>query len=99
VGIILDAPSVADATRLLDRVSYETNFMWNEYVPPQGQNVGNLILAVFALAGAVIVFALIAGVAFGGFRIFAKKYIPFPIFDRPVDTELVKLQLDRVDEK
>jgi hypothetical protein len=99
VGIVLDAPSVSEATRLLDHVSYETNLMWNEYVPPQGQNVGNLILAVFALAGAVIVFALIAGVAFGGFRIFAKKYIPFPIFDRPVDTELVKLELNRADEK
>ena len=50
--------------------------------------------ALFALAGAVIGFALIAGVAFGGFRVFAKKYIPIPIFDKPEDTELVKLHLD-----
>ena len=68
--------------------------MWNEYVPPKGQNVGSLVIAVFALAGAVIGFALIAGVAFGGFRVFAKKYIPIPIFDKPEDTELVKLHLD-----
>lgn len=94
IAIVLDAPSVSEATRLLDRVSYETNLMWNEYVPPAGQNIGNLMLAVFGLAGAVIGFALVAGVAFGGFRIFAKKYIPFPIFDKPVDAELVKLHLD-----
>lgn len=94
VAIVLDAPTVADATRLLDRVSYESNLMWNEYVPPKGQNVGNLVLAVFGLAGFIVVFALIAGVAFGGFRVFAKKFIPFPIFDRPEDTELVRLDLD-----
>ncbi|MSO20608.1 MAG: hypothetical protein EXQ56_09140 [Acidobacteria bacterium] len=95
VALVIGAPTPTEATRLLDRVNYQTSLMWNEFTEPGGRNVGNLILAVFSLAGTVIAFALVAGLAFGGFRVFAKKYIPFPIFDRPVDAEITKLHLDQ----
>ncbi len=95
VAFVIGAPSPTEATRLLDHVDYETSLMWNEFTEPGGRNVGNLVLAVFALAGTVIAFALVAGVAFGGFRVFAKKYIPYPIFDRPSDAEITKLHLNQ----
>jgi len=53
-----------------------------------------MVLAVFSLAGVVLFFAFIAGIAFGGVRVFAKKYIPIPVFDRPAQVDIIKLHLD-----
>lgn len=94
VGLVIGAPSTATATLLLDHVNYETTLMWNEYVPPEGQGVADMVLAVFSLAGAVLFFAFVAGIAFGGVRVFVKKYIPFPVFDRPAEMEIIKLDLE-----
>lgn len=93
VGFVLDAPGFATAEKLLSRIEYESTIIWNEYVPGRRQNVGSMMLGIFALAGVLLLMALVAGISFGGIRILAKKYLPFPIFDRPSHLEIIQLHL------
>ena len=94
IAFVFDAPSLAAAEALLDRVNYEANLTWNEYVPPRRENVGRMMMALFSLAGIVLLGAFVAGLALGGFRVLAKKFIPIPIFDRPAQTEFIRLDLN-----
>ncbi|MBI1954915.1 MAG: hypothetical protein HYS38_00815 [Acidobacteria bacterium] len=93
VGFVLNAPGQATAEKLLNRIQYESSVVWNEYVPSPRENVGNLIVNVFLLAGIILFISLVAGISFGGFRVLAKKFLPFPIFDRPSYAELIQLHL------
>jgi hypothetical protein len=52
-----------------------------------------LIIAVFSLAGFVLLVALFSGLAFGGVRLIAKRFISKPVFDRPSDMEIIRLKL------
>ena len=93
VCFVLAAPTPAAAETLLKSVRYENEVTWNQYVPTRRDNVVALILNVFLLAGFVLLFALVAGLSFGGIRILAKKFVPIPIFDRPSQIEIIRLHL------
>ena len=93
IAFVMDAPSLAATETLLSGVGYETNITWNEYIPPPGQNAGNMMLAVFSLAGFVLLIALFSGLAFGGVRLVAKRFISKPVFDRPSSMEIIRLNL------
>ncbi|HSA91865.1 MAG TPA: DUF6599 family protein [Terriglobales bacterium] len=86
------APS--DAQPLLDAVNYDADVTWNEntFLAPR-DNIGNLLLAVFVLIGFILLFAFVAGVAFGGVRIFVKRLFPGRVFDRPQEVEIIRLNL------
>lgn len=96
VAFVMDAPSLAATQDLLSRVGYEASITWDEYVPPPGQNAGSLMLAVFSLAGFILLVALFSGLAFGGIRVVAKRFISKPIFDRPAGREIIRLNLDNL---
>jgi hypothetical protein len=93
IAFVMDAPSLATTETLLNRIGYQPDITWNEYVPPPGQNAGSLLLAVFSLAGFVLLIALFSGLAFGGIRLIAKRFISKPVFDRPSALEIIKLNL------
>jgi hypothetical protein len=93
LAFVADAPSVEAAEQLMGRIRYETALTWNEYVPPKEENVGTVMIAIFSLAGFLLMFAFVAGLAFGGFRVFAKRFIPIAIFDRPSQLEIIRLNL------
>jgi len=93
IAFVLDAPELKAAEQLLGRVRYDMNVTWNEYVPGPRDNVADLMLTVFGLAGFVLLFAFVAGLAFGGVRVLAKRFIPIPIFDRPSQMEVIRLNL------
>lgn len=93
VGFVLNASQSAAADLLLDNIAYESSLTWNEYVPGPKDNVGIMMMSIFGLAGLVLLMAFVAGIAFGGVRILAQRFLPFPVFDRPADTEIIKLQL------
>jgi hypothetical protein len=93
IAFVLDAPELTAAEQLLGRVRYDTNVTWNEYVPGPRDNVADLMLTVFGLAGFVLLFAFVAGLAFGGVRVLVKRFIPIPIFDRPAQMEVIRLHL------
>jgi hypothetical protein len=66
VGIVLDSNPQA-AEKLLAGISYQPNITWSEKVPKQ-ENVGEMILAICILAGALMAASLVMGLFFGGFR-------------------------------
>lgn len=95
IAFVLDAPNARSAQKLLDEVKYEMSFVWNEYVPSEKDNVGSMMLPIFSLAGFILLFAFVCGLAFGGVRVLAKRFIPIPIFDRPEQVEIIQLHINK----
>jgi hypothetical protein len=90
VAVILSPADPNEAERLLAKVQYQATITWSEQVPTARDNIGDLILAVVMLCGLLILFCAAAGVAFGGFRILARRY-----FKGWVDDEvMIRLHLD-----
>jgi len=85
---------LSEARALLGSVSYEADVTWNEntYVSKK-DNLANLLFNIIVLCGIVVGLALVAGLAFGGFRIVMKRLFPDRVFDRPEDRELISLRL------
>jgi hypothetical protein len=83
-----------DAKALLGRVNYEASVTWN--TPTDNQQVRDLymlILNIVVLCAVIAAFAIVAGIAFGGVRILAKRLYPDKIFDRPEQMEFISLHL------
>jgi len=93
--VVVSGPvSDSDAKSLAGMVNYEASVTWNS--PAANQEVRDLyslILNVVILCAIVGGFAVIAGVAFGGFRILMKRLYPDRVFDRPEQMEFISLHL------
>jgi hypothetical protein len=86
--------SSSEATSLLASVNYDANVTWNENTYfTKKDNVANLLVNVILLCFIIIGFALVAGVAFGGFRVLTKRLFPDRVFDRAQDVEFISLHL------
>ena len=93
--VIASGPlSQNEAKSLLNSVNYEADVTWNEntYVSKK-DNLANLLFNVIVLCAILIGLALVAGLAFGGFRILMKRIFPDRVFDRPEDIEIISLHL------
>jgi hypothetical protein len=73
VAIALSPPDADAAERLLAQIRYEANVTRDEYVPTRRDNIGNLVINAFELIGILLVFALISGLALGGFRALRRR--------------------------
>ncbi len=88
------ATGSGDAQTLLNSVNYEAEVTWNEATSvSKRDNIGNLIVGVFALIGIILLISIIFGVFFGGTRILMKRLFPDRVFDRPEDVEIIQLHL------
>jgi hypothetical protein len=86
--------SQAEARSLLASVNYDANVTWNENTYfTKRDNLANLLVNVIILCFIIIGFALIAGVAFGGIRILAKRLFPDRVFDQAQNREFISLHL------
>jgi hypothetical protein len=95
VDVVTGAAGGSDARDLLNSVNYEAEVTWNEATSlAKRDNIGNLIVAVFALIGIILLISLIFGVFFGGIRILTKRLFPDKVFDRPETTEIIQLHLE-----
>jgi hypothetical protein len=94
VAIATGAISSGEARSLLSWVNYEADVNWTENTY-QGKknNLGNLLINVFLLCGILIVFAGVAGVAFGGIRIFFNHILPEKVLHRQKDADFISLNL------
>jgi hypothetical protein len=94
VAIVSGAPSQAAANTLLDQVHSGTVLTWNE---PAFQfkepSIEVMIVGAFVGTGAICGFTLVAGLAFGGFRLFIKRVMPGKIFDRSNQIQVLQLGL------
>jgi hypothetical protein len=86
--------ALSEANALLGSVSYEADVTWNEntYVSKK-DNLANLLFNIIVLCGIVVGVSLVAGLAFGGFRILMKRFFPDRVFDRSEDQEIISLHL------
>jgi hypothetical protein len=72
VAVVLNPPDPDAAERLLGQVRYQATVTRSEYVPTRRDNIGNLVINAFYLIGILLVFALVSGLAVGGFRAFRR---------------------------
>lgn len=71
-------------------MKYEANLTWSQKVPTnEVKGFALTLLNIFVLAGIVLGMCLVAGVAFGGFRVLARK------MGHPVESDsMITLGLD-----
>lgn len=94
VAIASGGISDSDAKSLLGMVNYEANVTWNTPTSsPEVHDLYMLILNIVILCAVLAGLAIIAGVAFGGFRILMKRMYPDKVFDRPEQMEFISLRL------
>jgi hypothetical protein len=94
VVVVAGPLSQAEAKSLLASVNYDANVTWNENTHfTKRDNLANLLVNVIILCFIIIGFALVAGVAFGGVRILARRLFPGRIFERAESREFIALHL------
>lgn len=70
VAVVLGSPDANAAELLLAKVNYQATLTWNEANPETEDRRGaNMLIGAFALAGALMVLCVLAGVAFGLIRV------------------------------
>jgi hypothetical protein len=94
LAIVFGARSQAEADKLLDQVQSGAEVTWNEPTfqfkePP----ITTMIVGAIIGTGIICCFALISGIAFGGFRIVVKRFWPDKMFDRSSTMQVLQLGL------
>jgi len=84
VAVTLSPSDPDEAERILAKVQYQATITWNERLPTARDNVGNLILNILILTGLLVLFCAGAGVAFGGFRVLARRYLKGWVDEEPM---------------
>lgn len=94
LAIVSGVSSQAQADTLLTQVQSDAALTWDE---PTFQfkepNIGTIVVGTIIGAGVICLFAMIAGVAFGGLRLLTKLALPNLIFDRSDHLEVLQLGL------
>jgi len=94
LSLVFAATSLMHAKAIRDEVNYETEVTWNE--PSQTATDPPIVVVMFKIflfTTEFLVVATLVGIAFGGFRILIKHWLPGKIFDRPQDIEVLQLGL------
>jgi len=94
LAILSGAVSSSDAKNLLSSINYDADVTWNQNTyATRRDNVANLIVGIIILAAIIGGMSIVAGVAFGGFRLAIKRLFPNKVFDRPERMEIIALHL------
>jgi len=92
IAVVAGAPSRQAANKILDQVVYESNVTWDE--PKQTltePGINSMIVEAFLGTGVIMIFAVAAGIGFGGIRLLVKIFLPNKIFDREKQIEILQL--------
>jgi hypothetical protein len=94
LAIVAGGPSQADAGNLLSAVHSGTELTWNEptfqFKEPR---IEMMIVGSIVGSGVICLFALIAGISFGGLRLIVKRVMPGKVFDRSEYVQILQLGL------
>ena len=86
LAIVSGARDQAEANALLDQIQSGAEVTWSEptfrFKEP---TIGGMIVGAIEGTGVICLFAVIAGIGFGGFRLITKRFLPGRVFDRTVD--------------
>ncbi|HKI00057.1 MAG TPA: DUF6599 family protein [Candidatus Sulfotelmatobacter sp.] len=94
IAIAAGPASERDTKSLLEAVNYEASVTWNQATDNRDvHDLYLLVLNVVILCAVLGGLAIVAGVAFGGFRILMKRWFPDRVFDRPEQMEFISLHL------
>ncbi|HUR36373.1 MAG TPA: DUF6599 family protein [Terriglobales bacterium] len=93
VAVVTGVASEAEARTLAEQVPYDVEVTQSEPVYTPKDNIGNLVVNMMYLSFIIVGFTFVGGLAFGGFRILARKYFPGRFVDRPEDVEFIKLDI------
>jgi Family of unknown function (DUF6599) len=94
LAVVAGAPSQADARDLLGQVDSGMVLTWDE---PTFQfkepSIETMVVGAIEGTGVICLFALIAGLAFGGVRLLVKRSMPGKIFDRTSYVQVLQMGL------
>ncbi len=91
---IVVAPDDAQGHALLNDVQSGEVLTWNEPAPKGKQaDIYTIVIGTIVGTGAICAFSIIAGLAFGGFRLAVKRALPGKVFDRAKHMEVIQLGL------
>ncbi len=68
VAVILSPVDPDAAQKVLSQVRYEAAITFDQYVPTQKDNIGDLVLTAFLLIGLLLGVSIVAGLFVGGYR-------------------------------
>jgi hypothetical protein len=86
----VDSSQAADA--ILGQIQYSSQVTWDEPTHElTDPNIGTIVVGAIMGTGSIMLFALVAGVGFGGLRLFTKVILPGKVFDRQDDVEILQL--------
>ncbi len=95
VALVNGARSQAEADTLLSQIQTGTQITWNE---PAFQfrepSIEMMIVGSIIGTGTICLFAMVAGLAFGGFRLFIKRVLPDRVFDRSSHLQVLQMGLN-----
>jgi hypothetical protein len=94
VAVVYGSTNEAMASSILSGVNHGFKVTWEEPLP--GLGLGTMLITIFTFIAVALAFTTIAGVSFGGLRIFVKSRYPNRVFDRPEVMELIQLKLNQV---
>jgi hypothetical protein len=94
LAFVAGAKSQLQANVLLSQVQSGTELTWNEPTFSLTEpSIGTMIVGTIIGTGIICLFALIAGLAFGGVRIVVKRALPDKVFDRSDQLQILQLGL------
>jgi len=93
LAIVAGATTQAEANTLLDQIRMETERSWNEPVLKPEPRIELMIEGSIIGAMTICVFALVAGLSFGGLRLVVKRVLPGKVFDTKAHLQVLQLGL------
>ena len=92
LAIVLGTSSKKTADALLEPIHYQSELTWNEpSFTATDLPLPLMIVQIFYGIGALLMFALAAGIGYGGLRVVLKKLMPGRFFDRDETVGIVQL--------
>jgi hypothetical protein len=94
LAIVSGARTRAEANALLDQIQSGSEVTWSEptfrFKEPK---IGGMIVGAIEGTAVICLFALVAGIGFGGFRLLTKRFLPDRVFDRSASMQVLQLGL------
>jgi hypothetical protein len=92
VALVAGADSSQAASTLLDKIQYASQVTWDEPTHElTDPNIGTIVVGAIMGTGTIMLLAVVAGVGFGGLRLFMKILLPGKVFDRNEEVEILQL--------